>query len=146
ASCRLRQPSALLHLRLPVTGVAAERPGGGELAELVTDHVRKDGGRARPRADHPLLAARVHRLDPAEQPAVDERSLLAGSAHRRSTYRLSLPRRRPRTISLSDSLCLRRVRLPSVGTPHGVTGCRPPLDLPSPPPCGWSTGFIAEPR
>ena len=58
----------------------------------------------------------------------------------------SFPRRRPRTINLSDSLCLRRVRLPSVGTPHGVTGCRPPFDLPSPPPCGWSTGFIAEPR
>src|SRR5207253_561132 len=61
-------------------------------------------------------------------------------------HRLRSPaRRRPRTISLSDSLCLARVRLPSVGTPHGVTGCRP-LALPSPPPCGWSTGFIAVPR
>src|SRR5262245_24382875 len=60
-------------------------------------------------------------------------------------FRLSLPRRRPRTISLSDSLCLRRVRLPSVGTPHGVTGWLP-LALPSPPPCGWSTGFMAVPR
>src|SRR5215213_130246 len=59
---------------------------------------------------------------------------------------LCLPRRRPRMISLSDSLCFLRVRLPSVGTPHGVTGCRPPFDFPSPPPCGWSTGFIAEPR
>src|SRR6266496_598593 len=58
----------------------------------------------------------------------------------------SLPLRRLRTIRRSDSLCLLRVRLPSVGTPHGVTGWRPPLDLPSPPPCGWSTGFIAEPR
>src|SRR6187200_444598 len=37
------------------------------------------------------------------------------------TYRFSLPRRLPRTINLSDSLCLRRVRLPSVGTPQGVT-------------------------
>src|SRR6266403_441262 len=61
-------------------------------------------------------------------------------------HRLSFPRLRARTINLSDSLCLRRVRLPSVGTPHGVTGWRPPFDLPSPPPCGWSTGFIAEPR
>src|SRR5215211_7215331 len=59
---------------------------------------------------------------------------------------LCLPRRRPRMISLSDSLCFLRVRLPSVGTPHGVTGWRPPFDFPSPPPCGWSTGFIAEPR
>src|SRR5262249_57490643 len=60
--------------------------------------------------------------------------------------RFSLPLRLARTINLSDSLCLRRVRLPSVGTPHGVTGWRPPFDLPSPPPWGWSTGFIAEPR
>jgi len=29
-----------------------------------------------------------------------------------------------------------RVFLPLVGTPHGVTGCRPPLVRPSPPPCG----------
>ena len=28
---------------------------------------------------------------------------------------------------------------------HGVTGCLPKL-RPSPPPCGWSTGFIAVPR
>src|SRR3954466_3788441 len=49
-------------------------------------------------------------------------------------------------MSLSDSLCFERVRLPSVGTPHGGRGGRPPFDLPSPPPCGWSTGFIAEPR
>ena len=56
------------------------------------------------------------------------------------------PLRRPRTIRRSESLCFSRVRLPSVGTPHGVTGWRPPFDLPSPPPCGWSTGFMAEPR
>src|SRR5580658_5371164 len=39
-----------------------------------------------------------------------------------------------------------RVFLPLVGLPHGVTGCRPPDVLPSPPPCGWSTGFIETPR
>src|SRR6201993_158960 len=39
-----------------------------------------------------------------------------------------------------------RVFLPLVGLPHGLTGWRPPFDLPSPPPCGWSTGFMAEPR
>ena len=32
---------------------------------------------------------------------------------------------------------------PLVGTPHGVEGCLPPDVLPSPPPCGWSIGFIA---
>jgi hypothetical protein len=38
-----------------------------------------------------------------------------------------------------------RVFLPS-GLPHGDTGGRPPDVLPSPPPRGWSTGFIATPR
>src|SRR5688500_17568602 len=41
---------------------------------------------------------------------------------------------------------LARVLAPLVGLPHGVTGCRPPEVLPSPPPCGWSTGFMATPR
>src|ERR1700712_3437221 len=39
-----------------------------------------------------------------------------------------------------------RVFLPLVGLPHGVTGWRPPDVPPSPPPCGWSTGFLAAPR
>src|SRR5262245_46747511 len=41
---------------------------------------------------------------------------------------------------------LLRVLAPLVGLPQGVTGWRPPEVLPSPPPCGWSTGFIATPR
>ena len=40
-------------------------------------------------------------------------------------------------MSLSDGLDRARVR-PS-GWPHGDTGWRPPEDLPSPPPRGWST-------
>src|SRR5512143_1439531 len=39
-----------------------------------------------------------------------------------------------------------RVFAPLVGLPHGVTGWRPPEVRPSPPPCGWSIGFIATPR
>src|ERR1700678_3483809 len=39
------------------------------------------------------------------------------------------------TIHLSVRLLL-RVLNPRVGCPHGVTGCRPPDVLPSPPPCG----------
>src|SRR5512147_1334377 len=39
-----------------------------------------------------------------------------------------------------------RVLAPLVGLPHGVTGWRPPEVRPSPPPCGWSTGFLATPR
>src|SRR5215813_8156623 len=49
------------------------------------------------------------------------------------------------TIHLSLRLLL-RVLKPRVFWPHGVTGCRPPEVLPSPPPCGWSTGFILTPR
>src|SRR4029077_4502197 len=86
-----------------IAGVAAERSGRRELAELVPDHLladehgyvlttvvdgdgvpdhlREDRGRARPGADHPLLPARVHRLDAAEQPLLDERSLLGTATH-----------------------------------------------------------------
>src|SRR5262249_61373264 len=39
-----------------------------------------------------------------------------------------------------------RVFLPLVGKPHGVTGGRPPEVRPSPPPCGWSMGFMETPR
>src|SRR5919107_3355967 len=52
---------------------------------------------------------------------------------------------RERMISLAVCLLL-RVRAPLVGLPHGVTGWRPPEVRPSPPPCGWSTGFLATPR
>src|ERR1700712_98358 len=55
-----------------------------------------------------------------------------------------LPALRRRTMSLSLSLLVWRVR-PSFW-PHGLTGWRPPEVLPSPPPCGWSTGFMATPR
>src|SRR5260221_8363735 len=58
------------------------------------------------------------------------------------SYRFFLPRRR--VIIRSLGLLALRVR-PS-GFPQGLTGCRPPELLPSPPPSGWSTGFIATPR
>src|SRR5512135_1220507 len=41
-------------------------------------------------------------------------------------------------------LLLFRVFMPS-GLPHGVHGGLPPELLPSPPPSGWSTGFMATP-
>src|SRR5438552_13993825 len=53
---------------------------------------------------------------------------------------------RRRTISRLDGLFGLRVRLPIAGLPQGVCGCPPIGALPSPPPCGWSRGFIAEPR
>src|SRR5436190_21889738 len=52
-----------------------------------------------------------------------------------------------RRRTMSESLSLRRrVLRPLVILPHGEQGCLPPDDLPSPPPIGWSTGFIATPR
>src|SRR5512134_4091701 len=49
------------------------------------------------------------------------------------------------TMSASVRLLL-RVLKPLVFQPHGEHGCRPPDVFPSPPPIGWSTGFIATPR
>jgi hypothetical protein len=46
----------------------------------------------------------------------------------------------------SDRLCFFLVGEPKVGLPQGVTGERPGVLLPSPPPCGWSTGFMTVPR
>src|SRR3712207_363723 len=51
---------------------------------------------------------------------------------------------RRRTIIGSVRL-LFRVRA-CTGFPHLVFGCPPIGALPSPPPCGWSRGFITDPR
>src|SRR5439155_27271778 len=51
---------------------------------------------------------------------------------------------RRRTMNLLEVLRLSRVR--RSGLPQGVDDGRPPDALPSPPPSGWSTGFIATPR
>ena len=45
---------------------------------------------------------------------------------------------------LLDNFFLERVLYPFAGTPFLDLGC-PPEALPSPPPIGWSTGFIATP-
>src|SRR5690554_3494686 len=49
-------------------------------------------------------------------------------------------------ISLFDVLRRLRVFPPLASFPVGETGCLPPERLPSPPPIGCATGFIAEPR
>src|ERR1700712_3536557 len=61
-----------------------------------------------------------------------------------NSYLRFLPALRRRTMSLSLGLFDLRVR-PS-DWPHGLTGWRPPEVLPSPPPWGWSIGFMATPR
>src|SRR3954470_5906791 len=147
-----------------VLDVALEGPRRGELAQLVPDHalgdehrdvlatvvhgdrvpehVRDDRRATRPRLDHVLAALVVLVVHLLEQVVVDERALLQTAWHWLLPQRFLFVRRR-RTISWS--LALRRRVRPS-GLPFGFTGWRPPDVLPSPPPCGWSTGFIATPR
>src|SRR5574338_34879 len=67
------------------------------------------------------------------------------SRHLTLDYLVAFPRFRPRTMCLLDAFLRARVFLPS-GLPQGDTGGRPPEVLPSPPPSGWSTGFLATPR
>src|SRR4029078_12966487 len=70
---------------------------------------------------------------------VHERALLDGTRH---FYAFDLRRR---TMNVSVRLLLQVFR-PFVFHPHGDDGWRPPEVLPSPPPIGWSTGFIDTPR
>src|SRR5829696_663594 len=49
-------------------------------------------------------------------------------------------------IALLFGFRLLRVLPPFAGTPVGETGLRPPLLRPSPPPSGWSVGFMLVPR
>src|ERR1051326_426852 len=61
---------------------------------------------------------------------------------------ISRPSRRT-TMNRLESLRLWRVRYPFASRPQGeVSCCQPPplLDLPAPPPLGWSTGLRDTPR
>src|SRR4029079_800695 len=97
ARTRARSARDLGHL-LDLARVPLELPGGRELAELVADHVlrhvdgdellavvdgqgvadhlRGDGGAARPGLDDLAFVGRVHGLDLLHQVIVDERALL----------------------------------------------------------------------
>src|SRR5690606_3702405 len=128
--------SSLGPLVLRRARVPAEQPRRRELAELVAHHVLrhvhgyelvpvmhgervahelgKYRARTRPRLHDPLLVARVHRLDPAPQAVLNERSLLYASRHwsvpvSASHHLVALPRFRPRTISRCDGFFLLRV-------------------------------------
>src|SRR3954462_9660407 len=151
-----------------VLDVPTEGAGGRELAELVPDHrlgdehrdvlaavvhgdrgpehVGDDRRAPRPGADDVLGALVVLCVHLGEQVVVDERALLEAAWHVCRTplpaQRFLLVRRR-RTIRASLAF---RLRVRPSGLPLGFTGWRPPEVLPSPPPCGWSTGFIATPR
>ena len=74
------------------------------------------------------------------QVVVDERTLL----DRTSAWLAP-----PLPAAANDLACPTPCSSCASGLPSCPTGCvgwRPPLDLPSPPPSGWSTGFMATPR
>src|SRR6201996_9817310 len=151
-------------LALLVGSVAGEVARRRELTQLVTDHVLVDGDRhelaaivqaegqadeirqdrraARPGLDRRARGGLLRGLRLAEQAEVHERTLPDGTSHLDYLFFFAW---RLRMIILSVAL-LWRVLAPLVGLPHGVTGWRPPEVRPSPPPCGWSTGFLATPR
>src|SRR6478672_7484162 len=113
-------------------------------AEREPDELRQDGRAPTPNPDHLVPARRARGLRFLEQIAIDERAFPNRTRHDAvlvyffRAWRLAM-------MNLVVDL-LRRVFLPLVGKPHGVTGCRPPDVRPSPPPCGWSMGFIDTPR
>src|SRR5215218_1565039 len=111
----------------------------------VTDHLGHDHRSTRPGLDHILGSLGVLHLDLLGQVIVYEGTLLQAAWHSPlAPAQRFLPVLRRRTIRRELALFLSRVR-PS-GWPHGETGWRPPDVLPSPPPCGWSIGFMATPR
>src|SRR5579862_9732134 len=144
---------------LPFTAVPAEMAGRRELAELVPDHVlgnvnrhvrlavvhadgvsdhrRDDRRSAAPRLDDAFFARLVELLDLLHEMVRNEGTLFETTTHYFDP--------RLRTIIFAVRL-LRRVFLPIVIWPQGVVGGRPDVERASPPPCGWSTGFIAMPR
>src|SRR5262249_34199000 len=145
--------------------MAVERPRRRELSELVTDHffghqhrnvllavvdaegqpdeLRQDGRAPAPDPDHLVTAGRARRLRFLEQITVDERTFPNRTRHDVLVYFFRAWRLAMMNLVV---YLLRRAFLPLVRKPHGVTGCRPPDVRPSPPPCGWSIGFIDTPR
>src|ERR1700684_766813 len=102
----------------------------------------------KPSTNAPFLVERAINSALSFQPSALSQQLLKLCHSERSEeswFRLQRYFVRRFTINLSVRL-LFRVLYPRVGCPQGVTGCRPPEVLPSPPPCGWSTGFMETPR
>src|SRR5208283_1731333 len=108
------------------SAVGLEDPGGGELAELVADHVlrdvhgdeqlavvdvegvadevRRDGRAARPRLDRFARAGLDRLLDLLEQVVVDEEAFLDGTCHGVGREGLLLAARRPAVVAHEDEI------------------------------------------
>ena len=142
-----------------------EGAGRRELAELVTDHVLGDEhGDELPAVVHgERQADRIRRDRASARPGLDDllalRGLTPPQSSRRGDRRRTdpfLPNEpwlnplqpfSPRRFTIMPSVrLLLRVLSPLESWPQGEHGCRPPEVRPSPPPIGWSTGFIVTPR
>src|SRR6266487_4208643 len=113
------------------------------------DEVRRDHGAARPCLDRRLGLGVLGLHDFFQQVPVDERSFFNRASHNRSQASfIGRPFRRT-TMKRLECFLRWRVLPPLAILPHGdVNCCQPPpdLDLPAPPPFGWSTGLRETPR
>ena len=152
---------------LLVARVRLERARRRELAELVADHVLGDQHRDVLPAvvDGDREADHVRQDHRAARPGLDRLAIVLGGgrlapssagADRRTDLSsvneaCADPLNEYGSATLHDHAgrALVVARLVALGrsSPTGDTGCGLPWpDLPSPPPCGWSTGFMATPR
>src|SRR4029450_141885 len=142
--------------------MAVEHPRRRELPELVTDHffghqhgnmllavidaegepheLRQDGRTPAPDFDHLVAARRARCLRLLEQIAVGERSFPNRTRHDAVPVYFFRAWRLMMMNLLVD--LFRRVFLPLVGKPHGVTRCRPPGVRPPPPTLRLSAGVL----
>src|SRR6266511_732174 len=81
-------------------------------------------------------------MNPVDHPLSGGEGKSSGGRHPTSPGGKEEGRTR-QTGNPSDEFIVRR--RPSF-LPRGLVGWRPPEDFPSPPPSGWSTGFMATPR
>src|SRR5690606_8227048 len=102
----------------------------------VTDQLRHNGRPPGPSLDDGLLARFLHGLYLVQQAEITVRSFFNRTSH----YFFLLD-----MMSRSEYLFGRRVFFPFAYTPVRDLGW-PPDARPSPPPMGWSTGFMATPR
>ena len=147
---------------LLVGRVTLERAGQGEFAELVADHLVGD-------VDRHVLLAVVHRDRQADEIGQDRRAARPGLDRLLVLVGRALSTLATRWWSTNGPFLSERVMswpLTSCGARRSSSACAcccacgspwsacstatpdawPSPVRPSPPPCGWSTGFIATPR
>src|SRR5215203_888390 len=107
----------------------------------MADELGVDHARPAPRLEHALLVVLVHAEDALHETLLHERFFLGGPRHLAPP---SFPA--PAHYHGVRTLVLLPGRRALGDLAPRRTGARPGVDLPSPPPCGWSTGFMTVPR